>query len=560
MVNKSRLIYISHFLSTWSDRMWKFAAALFLMDLASDSLLLPAIYGLSLAGSVLILGPMIGNMIDRSRRLPAARVGVISQDLAIVACAAVLLVNKLAVVPGDWYLLFSKIAAVILGSIAHLAYTANRIIIEKDWIVVIADGDQALLTRLNSMLRRIDLFTKLIAPMVCGQIITLLSMTFGIAFVAGWNLISMIIEYIMLQIVYRNTPALARKKILQPIKDESDTVSSDDKAPLLESASGSYTDSVEEPPGNDSDADDETLISSHPKNEKAGYGSTDNTTTKKPSDQSSSWWKTAFYFIIIIPKGWGIFMFQSVALAGLGLSCLYMTVLGFDSITVSYAYNQCFSEFFVGLLMGASAITGIIATFAFIPVCKKFGLIRTGQFASVTHIITLGPCVYSVFAPGSPFFLLPQNQHDIVSTTASFEPPTRPALGSRNFGEDFFGTTNSSLFLKCMDGVDPPSSYLSLSMLMAGAVLARIGLWTFDLSVTQLFQEQVVEEERGVVNGVQSSINNFMDMIHFVLVIALPHPDQFGLLILISAFFIIMGHFLYAIYSRKYDKHFCLCR
>ncbi|CAG7723616.1 unnamed protein product, partial [Allacma fusca] len=44
--------------------------------------------------------------------------------------------------------------------------------------------------------------------------------------------------------------------------------------------------------------------------------------------------------------------------AGLGLACLYMTVLGFDSITIGYIYSQGVNESFVGIIAAMGAISG----------------------------------------------------------------------------------------------------------------------------------------------------------------------------------------------------------
>jgi iron-regulated transporter 1 len=49
-----------------------------------------------------------------------------------------------------------------------------------------------------------------------------------------------------------------------------------------------------------------------------------------------------------------------------------------------------------------------------------------------------------------------------------------------------------------------------------------VGLWLADLVVTQLLQENVIETERGVVNGVQNSLNMLLEMIKFFLVMFLP--------------------------------------
>ena len=45
-----------------------------------------------------------------------------------------------------------------------------------------------------------------------------------------------------------------------------------------------------------------------------------------------------------------------------------------------------------------------------------------------------------------------------------------------------------------------------------------LGLWSADLTVTQLLLETPKDEERGIVNGVQTSLNRMMDMFKFILV------------------------------------------
>lgn len=49
--------------------MWNFAVAVFLVELYGNSLLLSAVYGLVVAGSVLLLGAIIGDWVDRNPRL-----------------------------------------------------------------------------------------------------------------------------------------------------------------------------------------------------------------------------------------------------------------------------------------------------------------------------------------------------------------------------------------------------------------------------------------------------------------------------------------------------------
>lgn len=77
------------------------------------------------------------------------------------------------------------------------------------------------------------------------------------------------------------------------------------------------------------------------------------------------------------------------------------------------------------------------------------------------------------------------------------------------------------------------------------------GLWSFDLTVTQLIQENVIESERGVINGVQNSMNYLLDLLHFIMVILAPNPEAFGLLVLISVSFVAMGHAMYFAFAFK---------
>ena len=97
-------------------------------------------------------------------------------------------------------------------------------------------------------------------------------------------------------------------------------------------------------------------------------------------------------------------------------------------------------------------------------------------------------------------------------------------------------------------------SFLSVGVLLAGIILARFGLWLSDLTITQVLQEKVQEEHRGIIGGVQNGVNSAMDTIKFVLVIALPENETFGWLIIASFGFVSLGaisFFYYAIFQHS---------
>ncbi len=72
-------------------------------------------------------------------------------------------------------------------------------------------------------------------------------------------------------------------------------------------------------------------------------------------------------------------------------------------------------------------------------------------------------------------------------------------------------------------------------------ILECIGVWLSDLTVTQTFQEEVEENQRGIVNGVQESLNKIMELTKFGLVILFPSPETFGYLIILSWIFVVIG-------------------
>lgn len=68
-MSASLILIITKINEFQGDRMWNFAVAVFLVELYGNSLLLTAVYGLVVAGSVLLLGAIIGDWVDKNPRL-----------------------------------------------------------------------------------------------------------------------------------------------------------------------------------------------------------------------------------------------------------------------------------------------------------------------------------------------------------------------------------------------------------------------------------------------------------------------------------------------------------
>lgn len=66
--------------------MWNFAVAVFLVELYGNSLLLTAVYGLVVAGSVLLLGAIIGDWVDKNPRLKGTNPSSFSVSDSFTQC------------------------------------------------------------------------------------------------------------------------------------------------------------------------------------------------------------------------------------------------------------------------------------------------------------------------------------------------------------------------------------------------------------------------------------------------------------------------------------------
>ncbi|OQV16413.1 putative Solute carrier family 40 member 1 [Hypsibius exemplaris] len=230
----------------------------------------------------------------------------------------------------------------LFAIVGDCASVAMNIIVEKDWVVVIAGGSKTDLADMNATIRRIDLTCQILSPIIIAQIMTFGAHYIGTIVVSVWNVLSMVAEYFILQKVYEQRPQLAVKA--------SKSASSDQQPPA-----------------------------------------------KRPLHRQ------IFRSCFAIRDGWQTYFKNRVAPAGIGLAFLYMTVLSFSGVTNTYVRTQGLSESVISIMMAVGAVTGIAGTFVFPILRQKVGLERTGLFALAFQLAFLCLCVISVWLPGTPF-------------------------------------------------------------------------------------------------------------------------------------------------------------
>ena len=468
-------LYISRALTAWGDRLWAFGLGLLLYRIYPDNLTLVAAFGLTDSFVSITLGAAVGNWIDASQRLRAAKTFLVIQNLfvAVDCCIfAVFFHWQLEIIQhfGDWIKVVVAIVTIILALVSHLASNGSKIVVEKDWIVVISGGNEDKLAKLNAIFRTIDLVCLNVAPILAGILFSYTTYAVTAVVIAAWNIVSVVAEYLLLISIYNQFGNLSKKK--------ANNEESKPQGHLFSKLTGSY-------------------------------------------------------------EGWKYYFCHKVRNAGLGLAFLYMTVLGFDSTTWAYSLLQCVPESVLGVLIAGSALVGIAGSLMF-PVARRClgNTERSGVMGMLCLVSALSLCVVSIWLPGSPFdpYHVPDDR-------------------------DYNVTRNSTDIIdnKCHSDATRPD-ITSVSVMLAGIIAARFGLWLSDLSVTQIIQENVEERKRGAIGGVQTSLNSSLNLIKFCLVLIMPHQEMFGILIILSFIFICFGAISLTSYAVKEGKLSCCCQ
>lgn len=217
----SKSLYVSHFISTWNSRGFEFGAVLFLSRVYPGTLLPMSVYALCRALAAIVFSPTVGRYIDSGNRLTIVRISILGQRLAVAASCASFLILLLC---ERWisniinYVLF--LSLIMLACIEKLCIIMNTIAIERDWVVVVAGETEGRLQEMNSQMRRIDLFCKLVSPLAIA-LLDGFSSTIAIVSVLALNSTSVLAEYFLIAWVYRKTLNLSLST-RQPSRTSSD--------------------------------------------------------------------------------------------------------------------------------------------------------------------------------------------------------------------------------------------------------------------------------------------------------------------------------------------------
>uniref|UniRef100_A0ACD5ZZK7 Uncharacterized protein n=1 Tax=Avena sativa TaxID=4498 RepID=A0ACD5ZZK7_AVESA len=446
--------------------MWEFSVGLYMIRIRPDSLLFAAIYGVVESSSVAVFGPMVGTLVDRLTYLQVLGLWMVVQSLSFIIAGAS--VTALLVFHNLRHTSFPVMVVLVVvtnvaGALAALSTLAGTILIEREWVVVICSGHPAaVLANTNSVIRRIDLSCKLLAPVLSGFVISFVSTQASAAALALWNVASVGLQYWLFVSVYSGVPALGEN----------------DRQRRVPAAAAAVLPSSSEMVGPAADEE----VQKHGQEE----------------DDASDWKVGVTKQLSRLPcwESWAVYVRQEVMLPGFALAIVYFTVLSFGTLMTAALDWRGIPAYVISLAWGFGAIVGIAATLLYPVMHSWLSTLRTGLWSIWMQWCCLLLCVGSIWVSG---------------------------------------------------GV------ASAWVLMAGVTASRLGLWMFDLAVTQLMQDHVPDSDRCVVGGVQNSLQSVFDSSSPTPGYSQLLPD-FSKLIALSFFVVTCAALMYTVHVYRVGK------
>ena len=229
-VRQRVLLYSSHTLSMWNSRSYEFAAVLFTTSAYPHTLTVVSLRGLSANFASLLFSPAVGRWCNRHpSRIRTLQLCIIFQRICIcVAC-----IGWTAIVhsggtdaaigkPPDaqdfllpvWLKNTIMALLIVRGMLEKLSWVGNLIIMERDWVPLLASPTSTpALHVLNADIKRIDLISKLVAPLaISGLVVGLNSLRITAILIALMQLATVVPEVFMARSVWRSSSALQSPK------------------------------------------------------------------------------------------------------------------------------------------------------------------------------------------------------------------------------------------------------------------------------------------------------------------------------------------------------------
>ena len=493
-----RYLYGSHFMSAWGDRMWGMAVPLFLIDIFKSTLLPTGLYAAFVYILNVFLLPSLGVWVDKTSRIYVQRVGLLIENscvalTGVTVCCMVIYIPNLGLkeqflFSGDKQIMFSYIILLLLGGLGELFNGVQTISIEKDWVVVMSKESNLDVGILNTTLRRIDLSCKALAPLAFTAIYQFIGtdvrtrIFYGALMISFWNIISFPVELILNTRVYESFPRL---KMKVHTHDDGTTHAHEnghiEHKHFLHKHEDGTIHYHDGPILHSHEEHGDVIDLNDPKQTRV----INSFSVDNGNDNNANQRKTG-----CCDNFFKVYLKHPIFYASLSYTLLWMTVLDNGALMTSYLQWRGVPPVYFGFGRGLGAVFGLCGTAVFLAIKSIFKSVeRSGLIAIWLFWIILFPGVVSFYIAGE--------------------------------------------------------SRITDFVLMGSMAASRIGLWSYDLVITQLTQDNVKEMERGAFSSIQRASYQLFYVFIQVLGMIFHDPRQFIVLVTYSTCVVLFAALLY---------------
>ncbi|KAL6871889.1 Ferroporti-1 [Trichoderma novae-zelandiae] len=367
----ARRLYLSHFLSTWNSRVFEFGAVLYMALVFPGTLLPMSLYALVRGLSAIVFAPAVGWYIDTGNRLQVVRVSIVLQRLVVAASCAVFYALAADMPPGSGVRAGLLAVVTILACVEKLCSILNMVSVEKDWVVVVSQGNAEALRAMNAQMRRIDLLCKLFGPLFIAMM-DAQSSRVAIIVNCAMNAASLPIEYLAIARVYYEIPELQEAKT-RPQRSA---------APQADSPHA-------------------------------------------PKSRVINAWKSLVAMIKHSARDFSLYFRHRAFLPSMACAILYLTVLSFGGQMVTYLLSSGYSSLQIGIARTFGVTFEVLSTWAAPWLMARIGAVRAGLWMSSWQVVMLaaGVCVFWMY----------EGEDSIVSASGLVGGTVLSRLGLRGF-------------------------------------------------------------------------------------------------------------------------------
>ena len=158
-------LYTMHLCYSFVAKSWDTAIILFIAQLTNNSLRVVALCGFLSSLSIFLFMTSIGRWLDKSDRLIVVKTSLIIKLIAVTTAYLIcaFLINYNNIIHTTLFTIFLYLLP-ILFAITGVCFSTINQSVEKDWLVVLSDGNTDWLTNTNAVMSQIDLLCNSLAP------------------------------------------------------------------------------------------------------------------------------------------------------------------------------------------------------------------------------------------------------------------------------------------------------------------------------------------------------------------------------------------------------------